>query len=211
MFSVSTAILCGVLTLIFLTYKVLLIGKRSHQIPDGPPTIPILGNLHQLPKTGAHLQLTKWAQQYGGMYSLKIGSGTMIVLTDRRLIKELVDKKATYNSRAPNYVGNQITKSSHGLLIPAGTLQRSYRKLMHQYFMESQCEQHHIHLQNAEAAQLLRDLVEDPARYKMHAYRYSNSTVMSIGTFLFNYVMHNSIISSYSIVAVKLPWSADYH
>jgi hypothetical protein len=120
------------------------------------------------------------------MYSLKIGSETMIVLTDRRLVKDLVDKKAVYNSRAPNYVGNQITKSSHAGLIPSGPLQRSYRKIMHQHFMESQCEQRHVHLQNAEAAQLLRDLLEDPAHFKMHAYRYSNSTVMSIGKSIFH-------------------------
>jgi cytochrome P450 len=181
MFTFSTAILCGVIPVLFLVYKTLLIGKRSHHLPNGPPTIPILGNLHQLPKTGVHFQLTKWAQQYGGIYSLKIGSGNMIVLTDRRLIKELVDKKGPYNSRAPNYVGNLVTQSNHSLLIPAGPLQRNYRKIMHQNFMESQCEQHHIHLQNAEAAQLLRELVDDPAHFMKNAYRYSNSTVMSVG------------------------------
>jgi hypothetical protein len=183
MSKLSTAILCGILSILFLAYKALSIGKRSHLLPVGPPTIPVLGNLHQLPKTRVHLQLTKWAQQYGGMYSLKIGTGNMIILTERRLIRELVDKKAAYNSRPPHYVGNQITKSSHVGLIPSGALQRSYRKILHQHLMESQCEQHHVHLQNAEAAQLLRDLIEDPAHFKMHAYRYSNSTVMSIGEY----------------------------
>jgi hypothetical protein len=181
MFSLSTALICGVISLLFLAYKALHLGRRNHQLPNGPPTIPILGNLHQVPQKRAYFQLTKWAQQYGGMYSLKIGSGNMIVLTDRRLIKELVDKKAAYNSRASNYVGNLITGSNHALLIPSSTQQRNYRKVMHQYFMESRCEQHHIHLQDAEAAQLLRDLVEDPAHFMMHTYRYSNSTVMSIG------------------------------
>jgi hypothetical protein len=188
MFSFSTAILCVVVSLIFLAYKALRIGRRSHQLPKGPPTVPILGNLHLVPKERVHLQLTKWAQQYGGMYSLKIGSGNMIVLTDRRLIKALVDKKAAYNSRAPNYVGDLVTKSNHALLIPSSVLQRNYRKVMHQHLMESQCEQHHVQLQNAEAAQLLRDLVVDPDNFTMHAYRYSNSTVMSIGMCYFNFL-----------------------
>jgi hypothetical protein len=183
--TLATAILCGILSALFLAHKALSIGKRSSLLPIGPPTIPVLGNLHQLPKTRIYLQLTKWAQQYGGIYSLKIGSGSMIVLTDRRLIKELVDKKAAYNSRPPHYVGNQITKSSHVGLIPSGALQRSHRKILHQHLMESQCERYHVHLQNAEAAQLLCDLMEDPAHHKMHAYRYSNSTVMSISKFQF--------------------------
>jgi hypothetical protein len=48
-----------------LVKKVLNIGRRPADIPPGPPTIPILGNLHQMPIDKPHLQLQKWAQEYG--------------------------------------------------------------------------------------------------------------------------------------------------
>jgi hypothetical protein len=45
--------------------KVWNIGRRPADIPPGPPTLPILGNLHQMPIDKPHLQLQKWAQEYG--------------------------------------------------------------------------------------------------------------------------------------------------
>jgi hypothetical protein len=33
-------------------YRLLQIGRRHPRMPPGPPTIPILGNAHQIPITG---------------------------------------------------------------------------------------------------------------------------------------------------------------
>ena len=69
-----------------------------------------LGNVHQIPKKGAHFQFTKWAKQYGGIYTLKLGTGTAAVLTSRRLVKELVDKKSSiYSERPKSYVAKLIS------------------------------------------------------------------------------------------------------
>lgn len=99
-------------------YIVLFVGRREKNLPPGPPTIPILGNVHQIPLKGAHFQFTKWAKQYGGIYSLKMGTGTAIVLTDRRLVKELVEKKsAIYSHRPRSYVADLISGGDHILLV----------------------------------------------------------------------------------------------
>lgn len=37
-------------------YRLLQIGKRDPRMPPGPPTIPILGNAHQIPQTGLYKQ-----------------------------------------------------------------------------------------------------------------------------------------------------------
>ena len=52
------------------------------------------------------------------MYSLKIGTGTIVVLTDRRLIKELLDKKSSiYSKRPASYLSDFITGGDHVLLM----------------------------------------------------------------------------------------------
>jgi hypothetical protein len=51
--------------LLWLLPKLWRMGRRPADIPPGPPTIPIFGNLHQLPVDKPHLKLQQWAQEYG--------------------------------------------------------------------------------------------------------------------------------------------------
>ena len=45
--------------------RLLLVGRRPKGYPPGPPTLPILGNIHQMPARDAHLQFETWAREYG--------------------------------------------------------------------------------------------------------------------------------------------------
>lgn len=41
------------------------VGRRPPDFPPGPATLPIIGNLHQLPSKDAYLQFEEWAREYG--------------------------------------------------------------------------------------------------------------------------------------------------
>ncbi|KAI9879658.1 MAG: hypothetical protein M1830_007765 [Pleopsidium flavum] len=127
-------------------------------------------------------RFTEWAQQYGGMYSLKVGTATAVVLTDRRLIKNLIDGKSSiYSNRPPSYVMNDLTtRGDHLLVMDYGNTWRLFRRILHQKFMESKCEKEHVKLQNAEAGQMLRDFCIAPEQHMLHPKRYSNSIIMSL-------------------------------
>ncbi|EXJ68791.1 uncharacterized protein A1O5_07722 [Cladophialophora psammophila CBS 110553] len=165
-----------------LVYIYLFVGRRGRHYPDGPPTLPLIGNLHQLPRKGAHFKFTELAKTYGGMFSLKLGTGTAVVLTDRRIIRELLDKKSSISSNRPvSFVSqNIITGGDHLLVMDYGARWRAFRKLIHQEFMESMCEKNHIKLQNAESVQMLRDFLISPENHMLHPKRFSNSVIMSI-------------------------------
>lgn len=51
----TTAVLAAVgAVLIVGIYRLLQIGKRDPRMPKGPPTLPILGNFHQIPSSGLY-------------------------------------------------------------------------------------------------------------------------------------------------------------
>lgn len=41
-------------------YRLLQVGKRDPRMPKGPPTLPILGNFHQIPSSGLYRQFVKF-------------------------------------------------------------------------------------------------------------------------------------------------------
>ncbi|KIX96153.1 uncharacterized protein Z520_07931 [Fonsecaea multimorphosa CBS 102226] len=167
----------GGLLVAFLLYAFLFIGRREKGLPPGPPTAPIIGNIHQIPTKGSYLTFTEWSKTYGGIFSLKLGPGTAIVLTSRHLVKQLIDKKSNiYSDRPHSYVShNLITGGDHVLIAHYGKTWQRYRKVIHQHFMESIVMKDHLPLQQAEASQLLKDFLERPDQHMEHPKRYTNS------------------------------------
>ncbi len=107
------------LTLLFvLIRRISNIGQRPKGYPPGPPTLPLIGNLHQMPNEKAHLQFQEWAEQYGSIYSLILGSKVVVVLNTDQAIKDLVDKRSgIYSSRPDLYLGRLISGGFRMLLM----------------------------------------------------------------------------------------------
>jgi len=110
LYETKYAIYAGLAVLIFLILgRCYNIGQRPRNYPPGPPTLPLIGNLHQIPSKNRHLQFEKWALEYGPIYSLILGTKVMIVLNSDVAIKELVDRRgAIYSSRPESYIAQDI-------------------------------------------------------------------------------------------------------
>jgi cytochrome P450 len=119
---------------------------------------------------------------YGGIFTLKLGPALAAVITDRRLVKELVDKKSSvYSGRPHSYVSHElITKGDHLLVMKYGETWRSFRRVIHQYFMESMCDKQHLALVDAEQVQMMHDFLTAPEKHMFHSKRTSNSIIMSL-------------------------------
>jgi hypothetical protein len=94
------------------------IGRRPADYPPGPPTLPLIGNLHLMPKEKPHLQFQKWAEEYGPVYSLILGTKVMVVLSSDQAVKDLLDKRSgIYSSRPEMYLGQVVSNGCRMLFM----------------------------------------------------------------------------------------------
>jgi hypothetical protein len=76
-----------------------------------------------MPSEQPHLQFKKWADEYGPIYSLVIGTNTLVVLSSGTAIKELLDKRsAIYSSRPDLYVGQHLLSGGLRMLLMVSAL-----------------------------------------------------------------------------------------
>ncbi|USP74116.1 hypothetical protein yc1106_01390 [Curvularia clavata] len=168
-----------------------------------PPTLPLLGNIHQIPAQQTYLKafelkdrneayifcvlikrFTEWSKKYGGLYMLHIAHQKTIVISDRRIVKELMEKKQSLTSGRPaaETLNRMLYDNDEILLMQASDPQwRTTRKYLHQNFMISMVEKTHMQLINAEAVQMLKDILDKPESFMQHTKRFANSFMMSIG------------------------------
>ncbi|KAL4248918.1 cytochrome P450 family protein [Abortiporus biennis] len=155
------------------------VGSREPGLPPGPPTIPVLGNLHVFPTEYVYLKFTEWAKVYGEIYSLKIANGTAIVVNSPRLVREIFDKRSANTSdRPPMHFVSVVTDGLNVALARYGPTWRTLRRAMQQFLSREACERH-FPIQQAEATQLMYDMLKAPDSYSLHIRRNIGSVILS--------------------------------
>jgi hypothetical protein len=76
-----------------------------------------------MPTRDAHLQFEKWAREYGPVYSLILGTKTLVVLSSDEAVKDLLDKKSgIYSDRQDMYIGQTLCSGGLRFLMMVGPL-----------------------------------------------------------------------------------------
>ncbi|KAL2838959.1 cytochrome P450 [Aspergillus pseudoustus] len=164
--------------------RLLLIGRRPQNYPPGPPTLPLLGNIHQMPTRDCHLQFEKWAREYGPVYSLMLGTQCLIVLSSDEAVKELLDRRSgIYSDRQEMYIGQVLCSGGLRLLMMGyGSTWRMFRKMVHG-LLNVVTSKSYVPYQMLENKQMLYELLTQPDDFLKHIRRYSNAltTTMVFG------------------------------
>ncbi|KAI1380627.1 cytochrome P450 [Hypoxylon crocopeplum] len=167
-----TAVAAIVLLLIYRLGKV---GQRPKGYPPGPPTLPLIGNLHLMPKKKGHLQFQKWAEEYGPVYSLILGTQVMIVLSSDKAIKDLLDKRSNiYSSRTELYLTNILSGGQRVAMMEYGGRWRMLRGLIHNS-LNIKTSRAYVPYQDLENKAMLVSFLEAPDQFIDHIRRFTNS------------------------------------
>ncbi|KAI0205264.1 cytochrome P450 [Astrocystis sublimbata] len=177
-FSSTLLPLVSIITLGWLAIWLNNLGRRPKGYPPGPPTIPVIGNMHQMPKAKIHIQYQKWAQEYGPVFSLVLGSSVIVVLSSASAVRDLLEKRsAIYSSRPSLYISQQI--ASGGLrwtLMEYGDLWRRIRRIAHSA-LNLTASQSYVPYQDLESVQMLIGFLDSPADFMTHVQRFSLSLI----------------------------------
>ncbi|KAI4743352.1 cytochrome P450 [Aureobasidium sp. EXF-12298] len=157
------------------------LSSRPKNYPPGPPTLPILGNLHQIPSKNEYLQFTKWAREYGPIYSIMVGSRPMIVLSSVEVVKELLEKRsAIYSDRPEAYAAKHIPTSKLRIVfMPYTPLWRKLRKVTHS-LLSIKAAKNYDPYQEMERKQMLDEILINPNDVFSSLQRYTTSLTATL-------------------------------
>lgn len=83
------------------------IAKMNY--PPGPPTLPIIGNLHQMALEPVPIVLRKWAKIYGEVFTVHMGALVFVIINSEEAATDLLIKKgASTSSRVPFFMSTTI-------------------------------------------------------------------------------------------------------
>lgn len=71
-----------------------------------------------MPKKDGHLQFQKWAQEYGPVYSLILGTQIIVVLSSDQSVKDVLDRRGgIYSSRPVRYIAQECISQGHRVVL----------------------------------------------------------------------------------------------
>ncbi|KAG8971503.1 hypothetical protein FRB90_010479, partial [Tulasnella sp. 427] len=170
----------GASAAVWLTWTLLRVGRRGPDLPSGPSTIPVLGNLHVFPTTRMHIKFTEWAAKYGDVFSLKLVNGTVTVLNSLEAVWHVMElqSKATSN-RPPSTIARLVAGDLHFPTLNPDERWKSYHRAAKVVLSPSASETHKP-LIEAEISQLLYDFLNEPDEFFDHTKRCTASIALSI-------------------------------
>ncbi|KAG8782528.1 hypothetical protein FRC12_020695 [Ceratobasidium sp. 428] len=143
----------------------------SVPFPPGPKGHVIYGSAMELQAAEKlWLKLSEYADQYGGLISVRTFHKYMFVISDPNLATELLEKRATnYSDREVSPMMKLVGWDRDVLFLSYGPLLKRYRTML-QRALNSRVSQDYIPLQQNEAQKFMRRLVETPDDFMAHVH-----------------------------------------
>ncbi|KAJ5196753.1 hypothetical protein N7449_007232 [Penicillium cf. viridicatum] len=150
------------------------------RLPPGPPGLPLVGNLLELPKSHPWLTQTEQHKKYGPIFSMQYGLSTVIYLGTYEMARELLEKRSNIYSSRPTFtmINECISQGSRSLTLPYGEKWRNYRRLQGS-FLAPRMSNAYRPLQDLESKQLVSEFLTHDDFFKRY-HRYSSSLTFAL-------------------------------
>ncbi|KAF5326711.1 hypothetical protein D9619_004271 [Psilocybe cf. subviscida] len=132
------------------------------KMPPGPPGIPFVGNIFQVPNKLSWLRFSEFAREYGPVISFVAMGQPVVVLHDHKSAYELLERRSAAYSHRPAFImaGELLCGGIMLPMINSGSLFRRMKRSTHATFNPRAAERFKP-LQEGEAIRLTSDLLEN--------------------------------------------------
>ncbi|KAH9925321.1 cytochrome P450 [Fomitopsis serialis] len=124
-----STVVCLALAVVYLLWRV---ASRHRHLPPGPSGLPIIGNALQMPTRNEWVVFADLAKKHGDIMHLSALGNSIILLTSRQAISDLLEKRGHIYSDRPimPMASEMIGYSRFTVLCPYGTILKESRKLI---------------------------------------------------------------------------------
>ncbi|RPA93343.1 cytochrome P450, partial [Choiromyces venosus 120613-1] len=151
-------------------------------LPPGPPALPIIGNIHQLPPTDLWKQYAAWTAQYGPIFKLQLGSALVIVLGTAEVARELIVKRAArYSGRPRGIIPNaHFSRGLRPVLLNDTHPHWRLSRRLHAALLSNSESSKYQSFQELESLQVIVDFLHRPDAFAKHVHRFAASLMFTL-------------------------------
>ncbi|KAG5849992.1 hypothetical protein ANANG_G00077560 [Anguilla anguilla] len=83
--------------------------RKAPNFPPGPWALPVVGNVFHIDTKQPHIYLTKLAEVYGNIFSIRLGREKTVLVTGYKMVKEaLVTQAENFVDRPPSPMADRL-------------------------------------------------------------------------------------------------------
>ncbi|EPS30933.1 hypothetical protein PDE_05886 [Penicillium oxalicum 114-2] len=142
-------------------------STSSLPLPPGPKPLPIIGNVHQAPKSHGWRTYREWSQEYGPIVHLNMLGQPVIILSTSEVAHDLLSKRgATFSDRPRLFLATELALKGLNILMMNYTEQFKQHQRLQVSVLNATPAAAYLPIQDMESRQLMHDLLASAGKGK---------------------------------------------
>ncbi|KAG1729789.1 cytochrome P450 [Suillus lakei] len=156
--------------------------KNPAPYPPGPPGLPLIGNVLDMPQVKPWLTFAEWGKKYGNILHVELLGQHMIVLNSSKVAVDMLDKKGSiYSGRPVLPMSGELVGWKHLLpLLAYGDRFRQSRKYFHRSIGSSDALGIYDPVQEIETHRFLKRVLTEPDQLQEHIRHTAGALILRI-------------------------------
>jgi cytochrome P450 len=175
--------------------------RKSQKLPPGPWPWPVVGNLFMLGKS-PHIALTRFAEKYGPLVCLRLGSTHTVVASSPALAKEFLKTQDHVFQARPASLAFNILSNNSSMGVISGSAWRHVRRICVNELFTTKQLQLFQPMRTAEIHAMIKDIYEEAEDDKVIDLNFKLSSIFTNN--IIQMLFRKRCVSSYKVLIASM-------